>query len=78
MRVLVIDDEKPLADTFALILRKEGYEVMAAYERPAALSQVESFLSDVVISDVVMAGMNGIKVSTQSSGRISNLSNYSF
>ena len=62
MRVLVIDDEKPLADTLVLILRGAGYEASAAYDGPAALSQVESFLPDVVISDVVMPGMNGIQV----------------
>lgn len=62
MRILIIDDEKPLADTLVLILRGAGYEASAAYDGHAALSQVESFLPDVVISDVVMPGMNGIEV----------------
>ena len=62
MRVLVIDDERPLADTLVLILRGAGYEASAAYDGLAALSQIESFLPDIVISDVVMPGMNGIEV----------------
>lgn len=62
MRVLVIDDEKSLADTLVLILQGAGYEASAAYDGPGALSQVDSFLPDVVISDVVMPGMNGIEV----------------
>lgn len=62
MRVLVIDDEKPLADTLVLILRGAGYEASAAYDGQTALSQIESCPPDVVISDVVMPGMNGIDV----------------
>ena len=62
MRVLVIDDEKPLADTLAIILQSAGYEAMAAYDGTTALSQAESFRPDIVISDVVMPGMNGIEV----------------
>ena len=62
MRVLVIDDERPLADTLVLILRGAGYEASVAYDGPTALSQIESFPPDVVISDVVMPGMNGIEV----------------
>lgn len=62
MRILVIDDERPLADTLALILTSTGYEVKAAYDGVDALSQIESFRPDVVISDVIMPGMNGIEV----------------
>jgi DNA-binding response OmpR family regulator len=62
MRILIIDDEKPLADTFAEILQIAGYEVRAVYDGVAALSLIESFVPDVVISDVMMPGMNGIEV----------------
>lgn len=62
MRVLVIDDEKPLADTLALILQRAGYEAAVAYNGAAALSQLDSFRPDIVISDVIMPGMNGIEV----------------
>lgn len=61
MRILVIDDEKPLADTLTLILQSAGYEATAAYDGVAALLQIESFPPDVVISDVIMPGMNGIE-----------------
>lgn len=62
MRVLVIDDEKALADTLVLILQRAGYDATAAYDGVAALSQLESLLPDVVISDVVLRGMDGIEV----------------
>ena len=62
MRVFVIDDEKPLADTLVLILRSAGHEATAAYDGLDALSQIESFLPDVVIADVALPGINGIEV----------------
>ena len=62
MRVLVIDDEKTLADTLARILRHAGHEAAAAYDGASALQLVGSFLPDCVISDVIMPGMNGIEI----------------
>jgi CheY-like chemotaxis protein len=62
MRVLVVDDEKPLADTLAWILQGEGHEAFAVYDGHAALKKSESFNPDCVISDVIMPGMNGIEL----------------
>ena len=62
MRILVIDDEKPLADTLILILRNAGYQAAAAYDGTSALLQIESSPPDVVISDVIMPGINGVEV----------------
>jgi CheY-like chemotaxis protein len=61
-RVLVVDDEKVIADTLGAILRKAGYEVAAAYDALSALSQCESCTPDLVITDVIMPGMNGIEM----------------
>jgi DNA-binding response OmpR family regulator len=61
-RVLVVDDERIIADTLATIFRKAGYEAAPAYDGSSALSQCASFRPDLVISDVVMPGMNGIEM----------------
>jgi DNA-binding response OmpR family regulator len=60
MRVLIVDDERRVADTLVMILEREGYEAASAYSGPAALQKIETFTPDCVISDVIMAGMNGI------------------
>jgi CheY-like chemotaxis protein len=61
-RVLVVDDERCIADTLAAILRNSGYEAIASYDAQSALLQCESANPDLVISDVFMPGMNGIEM----------------
>ena len=59
-RLLVVDDERVIADTLATILRQQGYETAAAYDGNSALTLCETFGPELVISDVVMPGMSGI------------------
>lgn len=59
-RIFVVDDEKTIADTLAVILRKSGYEASAFYDAETALAQLESCSPELVISDVVMPGMSGL------------------
>jgi DNA-binding response OmpR family regulator len=69
MRVLVIDDEKNLADTLVWILERAGFEATAAYDGESALQRLDTFQPDVVISDVIMPGINGIEVCTRIQAR---------
>jgi CheY-like chemotaxis protein len=59
-RILVVDDERVIADTLAIILRKFGYEAVACYDGFGALQECESVPPDLVISDVVMPELDGI------------------
>ena len=61
-KVLVVDDERTIADTLVEILNGEGYEAMAAATGDSALASAQSFLPDIVISDVVMPGINGVEL----------------
>ena len=57
MRVLVIDDEKNLADTLVWILERAGFEATAAYDGESALQRLDAFQPDAVISDVIRPGV---------------------
>jgi|GraSoiStandDraft_46_1057282.scaffolds.fasta_scaffold35027_2 DNA-binding response OmpR family regulator len=69
MRVLVIDDEKNLADTLVWILERAGFEATSAYDGESALQRLDTFQPDIVISDVIMPGVNGIEVCTRIQAR---------
>ena len=60
--ILVVDDEKRIADTLVLILNSEGYAAEAAYEGSAALEICRWKVPDLVLTDVVMPEMNGIEL----------------
>lgn len=62
LRVLVVDDERIIADTLTLIIQREGHSVRAAYGGTAAIDIAEEFTPDLLISDVVMPDPNGIAV----------------
>jgi len=59
-KVLVADDERVIADTLAMILNQSGFEARAVYSGETALELAPEFLPDMLISDVIMAGLNGI------------------
>lgn len=58
-RVLVVDDEKIVADTFAMIIQMENYEARAVYSAEEAVEILASFEPKIVVSDIVMGGMSG-------------------
>ncbi|HEV2115442.1 MAG TPA: response regulator [Terriglobales bacterium] len=61
-RILIVDDERRIADTSALILQAEGYETAAAYDGVSGLARCCEFHPHLVLTDVVMPGMSGIEM----------------
>src|ERR1035438_9419225 len=59
-KVLVVDDERVIADTLAMILNQSGFEARAVYSGEKALELARTFEPDMLISDVIMADLNGI------------------
>jgi DNA-binding response OmpR family regulator len=59
-KVLVADDERVIADTLAMILNQSGFDARVAYTGERALELASEFQPEMLISDVIMAGLNGI------------------
>ena len=62
MKVLIVDDEKVVADSTCEIFRIGGHEPFAATSASAALELARTIQPDIVITDVVMPGGNGIEL----------------
>ena len=60
--VLVVDDEKRIADTLALILRSKGYLANTAYDGIQAYESCCNVMPRLLITDVVMPHMNGVEL----------------
>jgi DNA-binding NtrC family response regulator len=60
--VLIVDDEKVIADTLSIILSRSGFSTLTAYNGPSALALARDSKPDLLISDVVMPGMTGIEL----------------
>ena len=60
--VLVVDDERIIADTLSKILSISGYNVMTAYDGKTALELARAVPPALLISDVMMPGMTGIEL----------------
>ena len=59
-KVLVVDDERVIADTLAMILNQSGFDARAVYSGEKAVEMASTFAPDMLITDVIMADLNGI------------------
>lgn len=62
MNILVVEDERNLADAIVRIVSDAGFNCEAVYDGNAGLNSAESGLYDAVIMDVMLPGMDGIKI----------------
>ena len=59
LKVLVVDDNKDVADGLAALLEFDGHEIRIAYDGPSALREAAAFGPDVVFCDIGMPVMSG-------------------
>ena len=59
LRLLIIDDDAATTQTFAVILRLEGYQVRTAVTANEGLREVSEFQPDAIIVDLRMPLING-------------------
>jgi CheY-like chemotaxis protein len=64
-RVLVIDDDKLVADTLSMIFVINGFQSEARYSAAAGLERARSFDPELVLCDVTMPDENGLELAEQ-------------
>ncbi|MBE6984166.1 MAG: response regulator transcription factor [Ruminococcaceae bacterium] len=57
--VLIVEDDRNIADLLRLYLEKEGYEVRIAFDGLKGLEKFREFKPDLVLLDVMLPGMDG-------------------
>jgi len=62
MKALVVDDDRALADVVAFTLRREGFQVIQAYDGEAALRRWAEEQPDLIVLDVNLPKLNGFAV----------------
>lgn len=62
MRILIIEDERTLADSIQNLLESKAFETEAVYDGVSGAEYAETGIYDLLILDVMMPGMNGYEV----------------
>mgnify|MGYP003423272692 FL=1 len=64
-RVLVVDDEQPLARIVASYLQAEGFNAQLAFDGPSAVELARDMRPDLIVLDLMLPGFDGIEVCRQ-------------
>ena len=59
--VLVCDDDRDIVDAIEIYLKPEGYNIIKAYNGLEAIDKIESNDIDLMLIDIMMPGMDGIR-----------------
>lgn len=61
-KILVVDDEQPIADILKFSLEKEGYQVVCAFDGKEALLKARSENPDLMLLDIMLPELDGMEV----------------
>lgn len=61
-KILVVDDDINICELILLYLKKEGYDVILAYDGQKALEIIKKELPDLVVLDIMLPGIDGYDV----------------
>lgn len=64
MKILVVDDEKEIANLVTIYLQNEGYEVEIFYDGTSALQAIQETEYDLAVLDVMLPGVDGFTLCT--------------
>lgn len=69
-RILIVDDEFDITQTFTWLFEWKGFEVLTATNGQEALEMLDKSKPDIIVSDCMMPVMDGIKFSKRARDRL--------
>ncbi|GAA0378264.1 response regulator YycF [Bacillus horti] len=60
-KILVVDDERPIADILQFSLEKEGYTVVCAFDGEEAIAKANEELPDLILLDIMLPKKDGLE-----------------
>ena len=64
-KILIVDDDKHIAELISLYMMKDGYETEEVYDGREAVKMAESFQPDLILLDLMLPGLDGYQVCTE-------------
>lgn len=61
-RILIVDDEAYICEILSRLVEKEGFKAKVAYDGNIAMEMIHDKMPDVMLLDIKMPGMDGLKV----------------
>lgn len=61
-KIMIVDDEKDFVHIITTMLKKEGYEVMEAYNGKECLDKLRTEKPDLILLDIMMPGIDGYDI----------------
>ncbi|MET3643515.1 response regulator transcription factor [Streptococcus gallinaceus] len=62
MKILVVEDERSIAEALKAILEREGYQVSLAFDGESGLDEIISAVYDLVLLDLMLPKLDGLSV----------------
>ena len=62
IRILAVDDERPIAELLRLSLTRAGYDVTCAYDGVTAANLIEQETFDLILLDIMLPGIDGFEL----------------
>ena len=61
-KLLIVEDEETLSESLKRVFAREGYDAEAAKSAEVALQRMEEATYDLVITDIILPGIDGIEL----------------
>ena len=62
IRILIVEDEKPISNLIRLSLTKAGYHCTCVYDGNAAVDKLDREIFDLILLDIMLPGIDGFEV----------------